>query len=330
MFRSARIKLTLYYLLIIMAVSLLFSGVVYRIVSDEVERGVRRQAVRMMPLDDFLSSDFHDQIIVDAKNRIIFELVVINAVILITSGGLGFFLAGKTLEPISGMMEEQKHFVADASHEIRTPLTAIKTEIEVALRDKKLDLKVAKEILKSNLEEIDKLKMLSDYLLNMNKYQNLNNNLSFESFDVSEVVSGSVVSVKSLAMIKKIQIVSDISRATILGNKQSVFELSTILLDNAIKYSPENGKITVRVYAQKHHVIFSVEDNGVGIKSSELPHIFDRFFRADFSRSKDNVSGFGLGLSIAKNIVELNRGKIDVESVVGKGSKFTVVLPAVS
>jgi two-component system, OmpR family, sensor histidine kinase CiaH len=310
-----------------MTISVLFSSLVYRGVTVEIERGVHLQALRMVPLDDFLPPNFQDQIIDEARSRIIEELFVLNFAILITSGCAGYFLAGKTLKPISEMVEEQKQFIADASHEIRTPLTSIKTEIEVAMRDKKLDLTEAKEILQSNLEEIDKLKMLSDYLLNINKYQNLKDNLNFEVIDLGLEVSNSINSVKSLAKAKKIEIVSDLVEIKIRGNRQSIFELSTILLDNAIKYSSQSEKIQVRVYGDKHHAIFLVEDHGVGIKNSDISHVFDRFFRADSSRTKNQISGFGLGLSIAKSIVDLHRGRITVNSELGKGTKFIVTLP---
>jgi two-component system, OmpR family, sensor histidine kinase CiaH len=310
-----------------MTISLLFSAVVYRGVSLEIERGVRRQAVRMMPLNDLLPDDFHEQIIGEAKQRIVFELFILNLMIFLTSGAAGFFLAGKTLKPIAQMLEEQKHFVADASHEIRTPLTALKTEIEVAMSDKKLNLDEAKEILLSNLEEIDKLKMLSDYLLSANKYQNNGDQISYEIVDLGNTVKGTLISLKSLFNEKKLNVISDVNSVKIRVNKASLVELLTILLDNAIKYSRNEGKITVKVWKQKTQAILTVEDTGVGIKSKDLPHIFDRFFRAETSRSKDRSQGFGLGLSIAKNIIELNRGKIEVTSEFGKGSKFKVIFP---
>jgi two-component system, OmpR family, sensor histidine kinase CiaH len=310
-----------------MTISLLFSAVVYRGVSLEIERGVRRQAVRMIPLNDLLPDDFHEQIISEAKQRIVFELLILNLIILLTSGAAGYFLAGKTLKPIAQMVEEQKHFVADASHEIRTPLTALKTEIEVAMRDKKLSLEEAKEILQSNLEEIDKLKMLSDYLLSANKYQNNADQISYEVVDLGGIVKETLVSLKSLFNDKKLEIVSDLGNVKIRANRASLIELTIILLDNAIKYSRNEGKITVKVWKQKFNAFMIIEDTGVGIKSKDLPYIFDRFFRAETSRSKDKLHGFGLGLSIAKNIAEVNRAKISVKSVFEKGSQFTIIFP---
>lgn len=345
MFRSARLKLTAYYLLIIMTISVLFSVVVYRNLTVEIARGMRVQALRIVAREDMgarrfvfgipipldpseLPPNFHLQAFEEAKKRVALELVFINLGILIVSGASGYFLAGKTLKPISEMVEEQRRFVADASHELRTPLTAIKTETEVMLRDKKLDLPLAKKQLASNLEELDKLKSLTDYFLTLSKYQDVEARLPLETIDLAEVVGEACGRLSALANEKKIEIVINLKGVKILANRVSIGELITILLDNALKYSHENSQVKVGVEAKKNQAIIKVEDFGIGIKSSDLPFVFNRFYRADSSRTKESVKGYGLGLAIAKSIVDLHHGKITVESVVDKGSTFTVLLPA--
>lgn len=328
MFRSARIKLTLYYLFIIMVISLLFSGVVYRGVTFEIERGVRRQAVRMMPFDEFFPNDIHEEIITEAKQRVALELVIINFCIFIVSGTAGYFLAGKTLKPIAEMVDEQKQFVADASHELRTPLTAIKTENEVALRDKKLDLKFARELIKSNLEEINNLKSLTDYFLTLSKYQDANTKLQNEVFDLSRALQEVINRLKPMARVKNIEFSTKLDSVKVRANKISIIELITILVDNAIKYSHENGEVKVEITHKNNTAILKVEDFGVGIKAEDIGLIFNRFYRADSSRTKNQAVGYGLGLSIAKSIADLNCGKIVVNSTFGKGSTFTFFLPS--
>lgn len=347
MFRSARLKLTAYYLLIIMTISVLFSLVVYRNLTVEIARGMRVQALRVVAREDLgarrfifgfpvpldpseLPPNFHLAAFEEAKKRVALELVFINLGILLVSGASGYFLAGKTLKPIAEMMEEQRRFVADASHELRTPLTAIKTETEVLLRDKKLDLPQAKQQLASNLEELDKLKSLTDYFLTLSKYQNVEAKLPLETLDLAKAVEEVSERLTMLATEKKIEIVKNLHEVKVLGNKVSLGELITILLDNALKYSHANSQVRVSVEARKNQAVLKVEDSGIGIKSSDLPFVFNRFYRADSSRTKEKVDGYGLGLAIAKNIVDLHHGKMTVESVVDRGSIFTVLLPAQS
>jgi len=347
MFQSARLKLTAYYLLIIMIISVLFSAVVYRNLTAEIARGMRIQALRIVAREDLASRrfifgipipvdpselppNFHYQAFEEAKKRVAWELVLINLGILIVSGAAGYFLAGQTLKPIAEMVEEQRRFVADASHELRTPLTAIKAETEVSLRDKKLDLPLAKQQLASNLEEIDKLKSLTDYFLTLSKYQNLEAKLPRETFNLAQAVEEVCERLQTLAAVKRVEIVKNLNPLILNANKISIAELVTILLDNAIKYSHEGGQVKISLAAKRGHVQITVEDFGMGIKNSDLPHIFDRFYRADSSRTQNIVHGYGLGLAIAKSIVDQHQGKITVESAVDKGSTFTVLLPAKS
>jgi len=131
MFKSARIKLTAWYLLIIMFISISFSFVIYRGLMSEVHRFSRMQRSRFFVDEDLIT---------EIQRRAIFGLGTINTIIFITSGALGYFLAGKTLSPIQEMVEEQNRFISDASHEFRTPLTALKSSFEVNLRDKNLSL----------------------------------------------------------------------------------------------------------------------------------------------------------------------------------------------
>jgi len=345
-FHSARIKLTLWYLAIIMMVSGFFSVIVYRGFTKELGRGFRIQAgvpggrifiqnrggfSRILPFviyPEEIPPDEVAEIINLAKRRFALQLFIINGVILVLAGSAGYFLAGKTLQPIEEMVEEQKRFVADASHELRTPLTSMKTEAEVALRDKKLNLKEAKELLKSNLTEVDKMKNFSDYLLTLSRYEGGAHDLAMEDVDLVEVARQAIKRNASLAREKKIKIESRLNEVVVKGNPQSLVELISILVNNAVKYSPEGRQIRVSVRGNKKQASIEVADEGIGIDKKDIPHLFDRFFRADTSRSKARADGYGLGLSIAKSIAELHKGSIGVSSKVGKGSTFTVKLPA--
>ena len=356
MFENARLKLTLWYLVIIMAVSSFFSLIVYRGFVKEIGRGFRMQATNGLPstrivvrdrfgfqrilpfviYPDELPPEEYIEIINLAKRRFALQLLIINGGILLLAGTAGYFLAGKTLHPIEVMVDGQKRFVADASHEFRTPLTSIKTEVEVALRDKKLNLTKAKDLLKSNLAEVDKMKYFSDNLLSLSRYESNGRDLPMEEVELAEAVRQAIERNIPQAKEKNISIKEDLSEVIVRGNPQSLVELISILINNAIKYSNKGKSINiskawpvilVSIKKEKKHAVIEVKDGGVGIDKKDLPRIFDRFYRADSSRTKKDIDGYGLGLSIAKSIADVHKGEIKVKSEIGKGSKFTVVLP---
>jgi len=328
--QTARIKLTAFYLLIIMFIVVMFSFIVWQIITSEVERGLRNQALRMIPPPQrikFELPDYQQQLLIEVKTRIAWWLASADIIILVFSGTAGYFLAVRTLRPIEEMIDEQKRFIADASHELRTPLTAIKTETEVALRDKKITLAQARKFLKSNLEEIDKLKSLTDSFLSLNRFQDPTIKLKFTKVNLEEIVKKVVLNVSPLGKSKKIKIVNNVKGMFLTADYASLSQLITILIDNAIKYNNKNGQVQILAAKKNNYVIVKIIDKGIGIKSTDLEHIFDRFFRADLSRNKYEVDGYGLGLSIAKNIVLQHRGSIQAKSELNKGTTITVTLP---
>lgn len=335
MFQSARLKLTLWYLLIIMSISIIFSVVIYRGSTAEIERSLRNQQFRiyrqqhqdvLFPLDFRPSPD--EQVINEASERMKLALALINLGIFVIAGGAGYLLAGRTLKPIQEVLDEQNRFIADASHELRTPITALKSEIEVYMRGKKHDIKEADSVLNSNLEEVNNLQILSDNLIQLAQYQQPNKISDFKKLSLQEIINSSLKKLNSLIQQKNISVANKIKDFEILGHKDNLVELFTILIDNAIKYSPEKSKITIFSKKIDHMISINISDEGIGISTKDTPHIFDRFYRADISRSKQKISGYGLGLSIAKKIVDNHNGTISVNSEEGKGTTFTVKLPS--
>lgn len=307
MFKQARIKLTLYYLVIIMAISIFFSFAIYRSATFELQRIETRQAQRRPVIE--IPFIFDPKVIEETKRRIAFSLFFTNIVILGLSSAAGYFLAGKTLEPIRKNMEGQKEFVGNASHELRTPLTSLKTEIEVGLRSNKFTVASARKILVSNLEEVNKMQRLTDYLLKLNRLENEKNILEMSKIDLKKVATN---------VIGKRNFKNDLKKTIVIGNEDALCELLGILIDNALKYGSEEKNISIKVNDKQ----IEISDKGIGISKTDLPYIFDRFFRSEKSRTKE---GYGLGLSIAKQIADIHGARIKVESKLGVGSIFKVI-----
>jgi len=341
-FNNARFKLTAWYLLIIMALSMLFSLVVYKALTAEVDRFERAQRFfieRRINEGNFppppsegrrvlftAGEPINPELVAETKQRILLMLVAANAGILVITGGLGYLLAGKTLRPIKEMVDDQNRFITDASHELKTPLTALRSEFELAVIDEdKLQLKDSKYLIKSGLEEIINLQTLAENLLVLTGQNNkISQNLE-EDLSLLQIVETAFKKVVPLAKKKHIVIENEIDDSNLKGDMQSLTELFVILLDNAIKYSPNSSKIMLVSKIIDNKVQIDIKDRGVGIDKKDLPHIFNRFYRADKSRSKSH--GYGLGLAIAKQIIDIHGGSIYAVSNSRTGTTFTVKLP---
>lgn len=325
---AARIKLTFFYVFIVMCISLFFSLAVYAILDNELKREFRSQVLKGIPNSyrQIFTKQLLEQeqeIFREARKRIFEQLIVVNFFILTTTSVAGYFLSGQTLKPVEKSIEEQKRFISDASHELRTPLTVLKTEIEVALRNKKLSSLNLRKILKSNLEEVNRMQTLSNSLLMLSRYQSNKKLLNKEKINLAQVATLAIS--KFNKKFKKYKIKSELKDAYVQGDETSIIELIGILIDNAIKYSNDKNTIIVRTYINKNNKVIEVQDFGIGIKDSDIPYIFNRFYRADTSRNKKYIDGYGLGLSIAKSIAEAHKAKILVDSLPNKGSTFKVV-----
>lgn len=329
MFTSARIKLTTWYLLIIMLISIMFSVTLYRILTSELDRGFQRISARYTqeygPVPTPVRPEFLEHAYLQAsEERIAWTLVYINLIILVVSGVGGYILAGITLKPIRVMIDEQNRFITDASHELRTPLTSLRSEIEVYLRGKKHTPEEAQALLQSNLEEVAALQTLSDSLIELAQKEKSPYTKSFATVSLLPIVQSAVKKFQTPAKQKDITIKTKVTNETVCGDEERLIQLFGIFLDNAIKYSPKKTTVTIATKRVDGFVSISITDQGVGIDEKDIPHIFDRFYRADSSRSKQTIPGYGLGLSMAQKIIVEHGGSITVKSKEKKGTTFTI------
>lgn len=330
-FQTTTARLTLSYLVIIMVMSLGFSFVFYNTSYKALGRQIpppnafgfqtRNTAFgNTQSIDEFLRKRVEE-----GRRELAMRLIGLNVLILIGGSAVSYYLARGTLKPIEDNMEAQNQFVSDASHELRTPLTALQTTNEVALRKSKISSPEAKEVFKHNIDEVTKLKLLTDSLLNLAKTDNGVTNITL--VDITDVVTDALNKVVNAALEKEITVDDNVPKISVRGNKDSLSQAVAIILDNAIKYSPTKSSIRITAQKDTKYAWLSIKDEGVGIKAIHLPHIFDRFYRADSARSKHTVGGFGIGLAIAKKIVEQHNGEIVAASTPAKGSTFTIKLP---
>lgn len=217
----------------------------------------------------------------------------------------------------------QKQFISDASHELKTPISVIDGYVNLIDRWGKDDEAVLKESIDSIKAETEHMSKLVQQLLFLARTDNNTTNIASEKFSLNEVASEVLKDIGVLDVNAETKLIEN-GDISIVGDEHLIKQLIWIFCENAIKYSRENPKITIEVGRNKDGAYVSVADNGIGISKEDIPHIFDRFFRADKSRNK-TIDGNGLGLSIAHWIIKSHNAEVKVDSEENKGTKFTVV-----
>lgn len=255
---------------------------------------------------------------------ILIVLGLLSMIILVT---IGWVLAGKSLIPIKKAWEKQKDFVADASHELRTPLTVIQTSLEVLLANRGKTINENIQWLNNIQAESEIMAKLVSDLLFIARIDAGEVEIEKKVMDLSQIAKNSVLEMAPLFSSKKINLEKKIEEnIKFIGDELKIKQLLRILLDNAYKYTPEGGNVLFQLNIEHENICIKVTDSGIGISDEDKERIFDRFYRADKARSREQ-GGFGLGLSIANWIVKEHSGKIKVESKPGEGTSFTVIFP---
>ncbi|WP_134703516.1 cell wall metabolism sensor histidine kinase WalK [Ammoniphilus sp. YIM 78166] len=261
-------------------------------------------------------------------NRLMIILVVLGILFWGVGLLLSYFMSKKAMVPIRGSFLRQREFVADASHELRTPLSILHTSLDVLeMEDGEKLSDYSHKVLDNMRDETRRMTSMVGDLLTLARSDSGSLGLSFTRFDLIPRIQQLIQSANTLAKTKKIdlQLESPVS-FMVQADEERLTQLLYILLDNAIKYTPNGGKVSLRVTPEPQHVRLIIKDTGLGIPEEEQSRIFERFYRVNKNRSRE-MGGTGLGLAIAKWIVEAHEGSIEVSSQPGEGATFTVRLP---
>jgi signal transduction histidine kinase len=249
-------------------------------------------------------------------------LLIINLLALGVGGILSYWFAGRTLKPLEEAHEAQVRFTADASHEMKTPLANMRLENEVFLRQKQFSEEEARAQLISNLEEVQRLERLTSGLLTLHQYGR--DALQRSVIKARDITKEAMVQLAASAVDRKIKVKMDLIPAKVVGDQGSLVQLLSIVLDNAFKYGGAGTMVLVSGRKKGRRYVLTVADQGPGIMPQDMLHIFDRLYRGDRSRSK--VAGYGLGLSLAKEIASANGAFITVRNNPGGGACFDISL----
>jgi heavy metal sensor kinase len=223
-------------------------------------------------------------------------------------------------------VQGSKRLVADASHELRTPLTVLRGELESMAANPQASART-RETLASLLEEVERLAAVVDGLLALSRLDIGEAHAEWVQFDLAELVATTADQMSLLAEDKSIGVVCEAPhRVVVEGDRARLKQVTVNLLDNAIKYTPTGGTVRLKVTRQDGQAVFEVSDTGIGIPSEALPHVFERFFRVERSRSREQ-GGAGLGLSIVESICTAHGATVEVQSAPDQGSRFCIRLP---
>lgn len=238
------------------------------------------------------------------------------------------FFANKAIAPIREAFEKQKQFIGDASHELKTPLAVINTNVDVLLSNGEDSINSQKKWLNYIKSEVERMSKLTNDLLYLTQMDYSDIKMIFSNFNLSETVENVILTMEAVIFENNIVFNYDIDENLIVhGNNEQIKQVIMILLDNALKYTELNGNIDLSLKRVNGNAVLSIINTGQGISEVHLTRIFDRFYRIDKSRERKS-GGYGLGLSIAKAILEQHDGKIYAKSIMNQSTTFTVELPS--
>lgn len=230
-----------------------------------------------------------------------------------------------TFGRLEGAFVQQTRFTSDAAHELRTPVAILLAQIQAAVKGEH-EAEALLRTLQANQTVAQRMRQLIESLLELARFDAGHEPLNRQEYDLRQVAEDGLEVVQPLAMTKRISLHAHLQEAVCAVDPDHLAQVMTNLLTNAIEYSKEGGEVEVATCVKEGRCIISVSDHGCGISAEDLPHIFERFFRADPSRSQSRAHS-GLGLAISKAIMEAHGGSLEVESKLGVGTTFRAVIP---
>jgi len=306
---------------------------IFNIKSEEAKGRYILEAIRDVHLESMArsvianDSSLSDDIEIMTDNHQLILRVSISP--LETNSGIsGAVISLEDITELKQLEQVKADLVANMSHEIKTPLTSIKGFTETLLDGAMDDHETCKRFLTIINSEADRMSRLISDSLTLSRLENQEQNIGYEQVNIYNVISNVLSMLDTSAEAKNISITfnAQTPEMTIEGDEDRIHQLMLNLIDNAIKYTPANGKVTVTLRDEGDNVLISVKDTGIGIAKEHIPRLFERFYRVDKGRSR-NMGGTGLGLAIVKHVVMSMNGTIDVDSKLGEGTEFIVHLP---
>jgi signal transduction histidine kinase len=265
----------------------------------------------------------------EVLRTLFFVMLVLCLIFLVAASGLGHLLTSRAMRAVSVAFSRQQEFVADASHELRTPLSVMLASVETIQENEDDQLSpFSRQVLADMKDEVLRMSKIVAGLLNLARGDAGAVPIVKEPFELDAMAQQVVRMLDPLARKSGVTLkVTTEGRTVLHADRERIEQLLLLLLDNALKHTPSGGSVELQIRAKSHQQVkIAVLDTGAGIAQEDQVRIFERFYRVDKARSRE-TGGTGLGLSIAKWIVEAHEGTIGVESRVGSGSKFTVILP---
>lgn len=252
-------------------------------------------------------------------------LLILGSIASLLLACVSWWLAGRSLGPAQKAFDQQQNFVSNASHELRTPLTLMRATAEIGLRAH--PPQEQGQILQDIINETDYMNHLVDDLLLLSRLDAQRLQLAREVIPVSDLIAETIRQMEKLGQDKGITLSMDAIKGNITGDRARVRQVLLILLDNALRFTPAGGTIRLSSQPSGKFIEIVVSDNGPGIPPQHLPHLFERFYQVRTNATNDSRSN-GLGLSIAKGLIEAQRGSIHIKSTAGKGTHVHLLLPA--
>jgi signal transduction histidine kinase len=320
-FFRAKIKLTIYYSTIIFFVVLGYSILLHSLFTVHIR--VRAENKNISFLTD-VKNDFLE----GTKNGLLDIIFLLDTISIFFSVVLGYYFAKKTINPLEESYLKQKRIISDMAHELKLPLSVVKTGIQSLSIKETVNIEDYEDLNEDIITEVDRLSNMINDILFLEKTENMLD-ISFRNINLSELLKKEIDFMKNYAKDFYIDIKTNIAEHIyISGDEQSIKKMIDNLIKNAVDYNKSGGSVFVDLDREGSYAKLCITDDGIGIPSSDIKKIFERFYKVDSSRSMYK-GGSGLGLSIVKDIVEKHHGSISVNSIENEGSKFTVLIPIV-